>query len=157
MHLTAFVAWDSSLHVLVTPVQLTRLGIAWPKGDMYSRWLCWQILWETGAPEKQYVYLTLRLRVGGKMWRCLNLASFTGSTQLFIACSTEKRWEPDTFSHMSMMSSENFQNEIRYQALSCFSVLQVTQSGNESGLNLHLLYTKRQSATDSGVTLCNII
>ena len=32
-----------------------------------------------------------------------SLASFPGPTQLFVACSTEKRGEPGIFSHVSMM------------------------------------------------------
>ena len=35
------------------------------------------------------------------------VTSFPGSTQLSIACSTEKQGEPGIFSHMSMMQSEN--------------------------------------------------
>ena len=31
------------------------------------------------------------------------LASFPSPTQLFVACSTEKRGEPGIFSHVSMM------------------------------------------------------
>ena len=31
------------------------------------------------------------------------IASFPGPTQLFVACSTEKRGEPGIFSHVSMM------------------------------------------------------
>ena len=31
------------------------------------------------------------------------IASFPGSAQLFVTCSTEKRGEPGIFSHMSLM------------------------------------------------------